>query len=169
MIHKQYQYLKQNTPIQDTLYYKFYSGIYTGSKTFNTGTWDGIIPSGTTFTIELITPEFNKYVGTKAQLYLLYSGFGTNDVTDALITKYMTQNNITSGYFQNSNIYVGDYIGYKSMGRSYGRTSHESLINALINSRYITLSKISNLLKKFVPQFVKENRKLRKLRKFLNK
>lgn len=164
------QCLRQTIPIKDTLYYKFYSGIYTSSKTFNTGTWDGIIPSGVPFSIELVSLEFNKDIGTINQMYVVYSGFGTNDGVDALITKYMTQNNILSGYFQDAKIYVGDTNTYKAVGRDVSYESpQKTLINAIINSRYNIVTKIGNLLKTFVPEMVKENHKLRKLRKFLNR
>lgn len=164
------QYLKQTTPIKDTLYYKFYSGLYTGNKTFNTGVWDGIIPSGTPFSIELVSLELNKKNGTINPLYVVYSGFGTNDTIDALITKYMTQNNIISGYFEDTNIYVGETNTYKGVGRNISNESSEkSLISAIIDSRYKIVTKIGKLLKTYVPQVVKENNKLRKLRKFLNR
>jgi hypothetical protein len=164
------QYLKQTMPIKDTLYYKFYNNIYTGSKSFNTGTWDGIIPSGVPFSIELTSLELNKEIGTINPLYVVYSGFGTNDNIDALITKYMTQNNIVSGYFKDTNIYVGDRNIYKATGRNISyESTQKSLINAIIDSRYIILNKISNLIKKYVPQIIKENRKLRKFNLYLNR
>jgi len=163
------QCLFQSTPIQDTLYYKFYNSIYTGIKDFNTGTWSGIIPSGTPFSIELVSVELNKEIGTKNQFYILYSGFGTNDTIDALITKYLTRNNIESGNFIGTNIYVGEEKTYKGTGRNIDPNPQKSLINAIIDSRYIILTKISNLIKKYVPQIIKENRKLRKLRAYLNR
>jgi len=102
-------------------------------------------------------------------LYVVYSGFGTNDTYDALITKYMTQNNLISGFFYNTNIPVTDKNTIKSIGRAYGINTQESLLNSLIHSRYLIATKLGNLIKKFVPAIVKENRKLRKLRAFLNR
>lgn len=45
--------LKQNTPLSQTLFYKLYEPVYR-KNTFNTGTWNGIIPSGVPFSIETV-------------------------------------------------------------------------------------------------------------------
>jgi len=78
-------YLKQETPIKDTWFYKIYSGVYTsgnGRKLFNTGTWNGIIPSGTNLYIEYIST--NNVVGTTNTEFLItYTGYGTNDDIDS--------------------------------------------------------------------------------------
>jgi hypothetical protein len=77
-------YLQQTTPIKDTWFYKIYSGAYTsnnGKKLFNTGTWNGIIPSGTNLYIEYIST--NNIVGTNNTEFLItYTGYGSNDKTD---------------------------------------------------------------------------------------
>ena len=82
----------------------------------------------------------------------------------------MTQNNTVSGYFKGTNIYVGDRNIYRATGRNISyESTQKSLINAIIDSRYIILTKISNLIKKYVPQIIKENRKLRKFNLYLNR
>jgi hypothetical protein len=61
--------LKQQIPLKDTLFYKLYEPVYR-KNTFNTGTWNGIIPSGTPFSIETVrlknseitTPNLNIYI-----------------------------------------------------------------------------------------------------------
>jgi hypothetical protein len=61
--------LKQQIPLKDTLFYKLYEPVYR-KNTFNTGTWNGIIPSGTPFSIETVrlknseitTPNLNVYI-----------------------------------------------------------------------------------------------------------
>ena len=45
--------LKQSTPLVGTLFYKMYEPLYK-QNTFNTGVWDGVIPSGVPFTIETV-------------------------------------------------------------------------------------------------------------------
>jgi hypothetical protein len=77
-------YLKQTTPLKDTWFYKIYSGVYAtgnGLKSFNTGTWDGVIPSGANLYIEYIST--NDIVGSNNTEFLItYTGYGSNDEND---------------------------------------------------------------------------------------
>lgn len=77
-------YLKQTTPLKDTWFYKIYSGIYSsgnGSKLLNTGTWNGIVPSGTNIYIEYIST--NDTVGSNNTEFLItYTGYGSNNDID---------------------------------------------------------------------------------------
>ena len=80
-------YLKQSTPLKDTWFYKLYSGVYTtgnGLKSFNTGTWNGVIPSGTNIYIQYIST--NDVVGSDNTEFLItYTGYGSNDENDILL------------------------------------------------------------------------------------
>ena len=165
------EYLKQETPISQTLFYKFYSGLYTGSKTFNTGTWNGIIPTGAVFTIELISTELNKKIGTHNQFLIVYSGFGTNDVLDAKINKYIT-NNINSdsitGIVNNTKVQIYENK-IRGVGQGYGHTLASSLDKAKTQARFNVSNKLSQIIKKNLPELIKQNRKYRKLQEFLSR
>jgi hypothetical protein len=165
------EYLKQETPISQTLFYKFYSGLYTGNKTFNTGTWNGIIPTGAVFNIELISTELNKKIGTHNQFFIVYSGFGTNDVLDAKINKYITNNTIedsTTGITKFTNTQVQVYENkISAVGRGYGANSASSLNRARTQARFNISNKLSQIIKNNLPELIKQNRKYKKLQKFL--
>jgi len=162
------EYLKQNTPIKDTLFYKFYSGLYTGSKVFNTGSWDGIIPSGRQITIEFITTELNKEIGMKNDLYLIYSGFGTNDSIDAKCSNYLSHFNSESGLLKNTKIKI-DGSSLVVRGYGFGISEHDAYIKSKDNAKYNILNKLSKMIKTWTPEFIYQNRKFKKLQKFLNK
>jgi hypothetical protein len=81
-------FLKQETPIKDTLFYKLYSGLYTGSKTFNTGVWNGTIPSGTNVFIEYISTNESP-CGTDTDLLVVHKNYGDNSLQDVSIKKAM--------------------------------------------------------------------------------
>lgn len=52
--------LKQTTPLKDTAFYKLYEKIYK-LDSFSTGTWNGIIPQGTPFSIEIVRGSSSVY------------------------------------------------------------------------------------------------------------
>jgi len=64
--------LKQETPINNTMYYKLYEPIYK-KDTFHTGVWNGIIPSGVPFSIETIRTKNAEISTPIINLYLLNS------------------------------------------------------------------------------------------------
>jgi hypothetical protein len=165
----QNQHIKQDLPIKDTLFYKFYSGLYTGSKTFNTGVWNGIIPTGTNVQIELITTELNKRIGTNYPIYFVYTGYGTNDATDIKCTKYLNASVSATGVkFLETNILLeGSQLKVK--GRAYGIDQDDAWIKAQKDAFYNIVSKTSTILKKYVPEFIKVNYKYKKLQKFITK
>lgn len=181
------QHLKQDTAINQTLFYKFYSGLYTGNKTFNLGTWDGIIPSNTLFQIEYISCEFQKELGSNNPFYIIYSGYGTLDPVDSKLTKFMGPSNIiniTTGDFADTyrfNVQGKDYRasshptyvqeGNKifKIGRGVGQDRNVSLTNALINLKYQFFIVYSFLLKTFAVEVIKQNRKFKKLQKFIQR
>jgi hypothetical protein len=162
------QHLKQDIPIKDTLYYKFYNNIYTGSKTFNTGTWDGIIPTGTIVQIELISTEINKTLGTKYPLYFIYTGYGSNDLIDAKCTKYLNSVSSTGETFLDTKFLINNN-NFEIKGRGYGMNEQEAWTNAQKNIKYNINNKVSKILKTYTPEFIKSNSKYKKFQKFLNK
>jgi len=165
----QNQHIKQDRPIKDTLFYKFYSGLYTGSKTFNTGVWNGIIPTGTIVQIELITTELNKRIGTNYPIYFVYTGYGTNDATDIKCSKYLNASVSSTGVnFLDTRIRLdGNLLNVK--GRSYGVDEDDAWIKAQKDAFYNIVSKTSTILKKYIPEFIKSNYKSKKLQKFITK
>jgi len=162
------QYLKQNTPIKDTLFYKFYSGLYTGLKTFNTGTWNGIIPIGINTTIEFISTELNKEIGMNNNLYFVYSGFGTNDTIDAKCSNYLSYFNKENDMIKNTKIKINEG-SILIRGYGYGTNNYQAFAAAKINAKYNFLNKISKIIKTWTPEFIYQNRKYKSLRKFLNR
>ena len=162
------QHLKQDIPIKDTLFYKFYNSIYTGSKTLNTGTWNGIIPTGTVVQIELISTEINKLLGTKYPFYFIYTGYGSNDLTDAKCTKYLNSISSSGNQFLDTRFLVNNGK-FEIKGRGYGTTDQEAWINAQKDIKYNINNKISKILKTYLPEFIKSNSKYKKLQKFITK
>jgi len=162
------QYIKQDISIKDTLFYKFYSGLYTGNKTFNTGTWDGIIPSGTQMAIEFISTELNKEIGMGPNIYFIYSGLGTNDSIDAKCYNYLSHFNEDNGFIKNTKIKI-DGTSLKIRGYGFGNTADEAFVESRYNAKYNFFSKISTIMKTWTPEFIYQNRKYKKLIKFFNK
>jgi hypothetical protein len=72
----------QSTPLKDTYFYKFYNQLH--KNAINTGTWNGIIPSGVRFSVELISTTLNNEIGIKSpsNISVFYSGYGSNDIID---------------------------------------------------------------------------------------
>lgn len=66
--------LKTTTPLINNNYYKLYEPIYRPNA-FNTGTWNGIIPSGTPFQIEVIRTKSNTYGLNNLQLGIYANQF----------------------------------------------------------------------------------------------
>lgn len=161
------QHIRQTTPLKDTLFYKFYSGIYTGSKTLNTGTWDGIIPADTVFQMEIISTELNKEIGMKFPAYIIYTGYGLNDEVDAKCTKYLQH--LTSGETLGDTTFLVNGNSFDVIGRGNGTTKEQSWNNANKNLQYNINSKVSKILKKYIPSVIKQNSKYKKFIKFVNK
>jgi hypothetical protein len=164
----QSDHIQQKTPIKDTLFYKFYNNIYTGSKTFNTGIWNGIIPTGTNVQIEIISTEINKTIGTKIPLYFIYSGYGSNDQIDVKCSKYLNSFAYDEGSVLNTKILIDNNV-LKITGRGHGSNLGQSYYSALKDATYNINSKISNILKNYVSEFIKINNKYKKFIKFVSK
>jgi hypothetical protein len=139
------QHLYQATPLKDTAFYKFYNNLYSSSKTLSTGTWDGIIPSGAVYTIELISTKLNTYIGINKDFYIIYSGFGTNDPLDIKITTAIQD------YFQqNTNLPYLDSRGrgINKTGRGFSNTLYNSIFLAKNRAKQMVFTIINNIFKK---------------------
>ena len=164
-------HLKQNTPISGTAFYQMYSGLYTSAKKFNTGTWNGIIPSGVPFSIELINPLFNTIAGTDDMLYVVYSGYGNYDAIDSKINETISAFNLNKT-FNNMNdlkvpVYQGNLLGV--VGRGEDVIKEKAIQKARQNAKFLLYSKISNVLKNSLPSVLFLNKNLRKFIKFQQK
>lgn len=163
-------FLRQTTPIKDTAFYQMYSGLYNSSRKFNTGVWNGIIPSGSTFKIELLGCEIDteKEVGTNNFLYPVYSGYGKLDRLDTEIYDALSSFNTANYKFNNTNIKVTENNSLYSVGRGRGVTKDAAHDESLKHLRYIIYAKFSNMIKNNIPNILFKNRKLKKLLKFLS-
>jgi hypothetical protein len=125
--------LRQTTPLKDTIFYKLYNSFYSGHKTINTGTWDGIIPANTNFTIEYITTK-NQVVGTNNEFKLFYKNYGDNSDIDIQLQSGMFDGTILNAY------------GYSINNDSYSsiRNSNTNLRRSM-NRRYNEYTKNLNL------------------------
>ena len=137
------QHLYQQTPLKDTAFYKFYNNLYTGSKSLNTGTWNGIIPSGSVYTIELISTKLNTKIGINKDFYMIYSGFGTNDNLDIGITT------ATKNYFEdNFDLpYLSDNQITKT-GKGFSDTLYNAILLAKNRAKQMIFVTINNIFKK---------------------
>jgi hypothetical protein len=151
--------LRQSTPLKDTWYYKFYSGLYSNNKTIATGTWDGVIPSGNSVILEYIGIA-DSYIGTNNELKFIYKNYGDNSYLDKTLRNTF-KNKTVSGV---NNFILRPYIGRKGFGMHPNltvatRLSNNNLRN-LINIEY-------NKQKKQLPsgvQTVIENSKIKRFR-----
>jgi hypothetical protein len=81
-------HFKQTSPLKDTYFYKFYNHLYRdNSKTIATGTWNGIVPSGVKFSVELVSCTLNAEIGivNDRNISVIYSGYGTLDSIDKVL------------------------------------------------------------------------------------
>jgi hypothetical protein len=132
--------LKQTTPLKDTWFYKFYSGLYTNNKTLATGTWDGTIPSGHSITLEYITTKDGR-IGTNNEFRFFYKNYGDNSYIDQTIRNTF-KNPLTTG---SGNFIISEPVLKRGFGLSYNlRKSIEFSNNNLrkgINNSYLQLRK----------------------------
>jgi len=163
------QHLRQQTPIKNTAFYEAYSGIYNGNRTFNTGTWDGIIPARTPFKIELISSAFNEDAGTNHIIYPIYSGFGLFNEKDIKIHESLSSfnSNLDGTEFNNTKVKISEDKNIISMGRGRGDSLAEAYDKAKENLKFINFNKHSNIIKKNVPEILQPNRTLRRFMHFL--
>jgi hypothetical protein len=81
-------HFKQADPLKDTYFYKFYNQLYkNNNKVIATGTWNGIIPSGVRFSVELVSCTLDTEIGivNDRNISVIYSGYGTLDSIDKVL------------------------------------------------------------------------------------
>jgi hypothetical protein len=157
---------KQLVPLKDTPYYKFYNHLYTGSKTLQTGTWDGIIPKGAFVNVEFLSTTLEKEIGFNFDCALIYSGHGTLDNLDTKIVKAYQPYNYYP-ILQKSKISDEAEISYTAYGTANDFTSALDIARA---SAYKQMYKnINKIIKLSVPEIVLLNRKYRKLKMYQQK
>ena len=96
-------HLKQTIPLKDTDFYKFYNFLYSSNKKIATGTWDGIIPANTNFTIEYITTK-NQSVGTNNEFKVFYKNYGDNSQIDLTLISGFFNGEIYDSYAYGTDI-----------------------------------------------------------------
>jgi hypothetical protein len=152
-------YLKQTVPIQNTVYYKLYSGLYTGNKTFNQGTWNGVIPSGTNVFIEYISTN-DRPCGTHMDLLSVHKNYGDNSLQDVTIKKLMgaslSENNTIQKSFVSDSLVSIDDAEWKNF-RNFQKWLKSFYYNKIINYLPYLISE-TNRRKRSKKFFEKENR-----------
>jgi len=182
-------HLKQDEPLKDTYFYKFYNQLYDNEifgKSMATGTWNGIIPSGAYYAIEIITTKLNTEVGTNGgNLSLIYSGYGSLDSIDSalqtgvsavgahkLFPKHTASDRGTyqKRYPYRHNITPpndGAKLTYKAY--SSGPSASESKTISKIKAGKELNLRIRQLVDKVLPNANKKNRKWHKMQKLKQK
>jgi|688.fasta_scaffold10459_4 hypothetical protein len=114
--------LKQTTPLKDTAFYKLYEKIYK-LNSFNTGTWNGVIPQGTPFSIEIVRGASSVY--------------GSTDINFDIYVKdyFVAENTYGSGLY--TNIVTSESSELGTHGTFYG-TALEFSNKSANTARYIT-------------------------------
>jgi hypothetical protein len=152
--------IKQETPLKDTLFYRFYNHLYSADKTLATGTWDGTIPSGSSVTVEIMSTFFDEYFGLSDNLGIFYSG------QDAELNKKIQQtfNNEITGIVPKLYIDSEDKISYTAY------TVNENFHDAKMHAKKIARKKLQQRLtlaaKTEVPEIIFKNTKFIKMEKF---
>lgn len=95
--------LKQNVPLANTNFYKLYEPVYR-KDAINTGTWNGIIPSGTPFQIEVVRTKNGDYGSNNLQfdfysVNYFVSGTGVLSGNGTTHTHYIDDQSIENGLF----------------------------------------------------------------------
>ena len=160
-------HLKQSEPLSSTDFYRFYNKLYSRNtnKTIATGTWDGIIPRGTNFSIEIISTKFNEKVGLNKDLYLVYSGYGSQDLIDLKSRKYLNSR-VAKEYFKNIKHEEAEgAISYTAHVSNISSTNIESFAKKTATKK--VQGYIYRIMQKYIPESVFINSKLRRFKRFL--
>lgn len=158
-------HLKQVTPLSKTPFYKFYNSLYTGAKTLNTGTWDGIIKSGDFVTVELITTSFDKEVGINLDAALIYKNYGLADDLDQEILRAFEPINFLTLFGKTKKNKDGTF-SYNSYVTDADPSAAELYAKIEANKRINKL--LSRTFRLKIPSVVILNRNFRKLHKLNN-
>ena len=166
--------LQQSIPLKNTLFYKLYEPIYR-KDAINTGTWNGVIPSGTPFQIEILRTkndtlgidnnfQFNLY---SKNYFTLFSGY---TVTESGV------NENSSGVFESGvryNYVINNETNEYLNGHFEGKTTLYSEISSR-NAEYLAQQSAykkmrSKLLGTLWDKgFTKTNSKVKKIIKLFN-
>ncbi len=166
--------LQQSIPLKDTLFYKLYEPIYR-KDSINTGTWNGVIPSGTPFQIEILrtkndTPgidnnfKFNLY---SKNYFTLFSGYtitesGVNEISSGVFESGIRYNYIVNN---DTNEYLNGH--FEGKATLYSTISYKNAEYLAQQSAYKKMrSKLLGTL--WDKGFTKSNSKVRKIIKLLN-
>lgn len=183
-------HFRQTIPLKDTYFYKFYNQLYQqNNKTIATGTWNGIIPSGVRFSVELVSTTLENYIGISddQNISIIYSGYGNGDHIDTALQtgisrkgahelfpnpseKYMVSGQVPwhqkrypyRHAFNDQGQLV--YSAYES-----GPTQTDSKNIARITAIKIINSKILQLVNKIFPNLTYKNKKWKSLQSFKQK
>lgn len=145
-LYKVEDHLQQSTPLEDTWFYKLYSGVYqVGNKRLNTGIWNGVIPSGTQLFAEYISTT--DFCGTLNKFVLVHTGYGSNSIEDVNIRAGMINNfkNISPKYFQS--------ISFKSMNDAFWINNlkyQKYKRNAYLNAAMVSQNNLYSPSKKYL-------------------
>jgi hypothetical protein len=144
------QHLIQKEPLKNTPFYKFYTGLFTFSKSINTGTWDGIIPPGVFVNVELLSTTLEEDIGLNDDLYLVYSGIGSRDSLDQVMETGFRRSNFEnvcpSLKIKEDNNQEFEYTAYET-----GPTKYLALINSIQSAKLNMLKRYNILIKNVLP------------------
>lgn len=179
------EHLRQTEPLKQTLFYRFYNDLYKGHKTIATGTWNGIIPSGVHFSVELISTSLNSSNASEKigiqnggnNLSVIYSGYGTEDAIDTDLKEVVSPYGAHEIYPKAEEVFWNQkrypyYHNIDNLGNlvytAYG--SNESIDKAKMVAKHkankAINKRIVGLVNKAFPNLTKKNRKWRKLQAF---
>jgi hypothetical protein len=162
-------HLKQDTPLRDTYFYKFYNKLYSNPshKQISTGTWDGVIPENTNFSIEIISTKLNKKVGLNKDLYIVYSGYGSGDEIDLISQKYINSKHLSENFKNIKFDERNSALTYTSYSTSDSKSNNSEILARKASAKKIQ-SYIYRALKTYLPEAISINKKFRKFYEFLD-
>jgi hypothetical protein len=155
---------KQTTPLKDTIFYKFYNRLYNYGKTIATGTWDGTVPAGAYFSVELISTRFNESFGLSDNLGVYYAGStsGINEKIKNVFNSYTISDYSPS--INNLEPLLIKYTAYASNVSFFKSKMHaKSLARKNLNQ------KMNLALKNGVSELIFENSNSKRMQLFLQK
>lgn len=180
----------QTVPLKDTYFYKFYNQLYgRNNKTIATGTWDGIIPSGVRFSVELVSNTLNEYAGIKngENIAVIYAQYGNEDEIDIALQTGISQNGAHTIYPNPSEKYmVSGQVPwhqkrspYRHAFNDFGQLSYTAFKSGPTETDAVNIAKVAaitkinakllQLVNKIFPDLTYKNKKWRSLQKFKQK
>ena len=175
--------LQQSIPLKNTLFYKLYEPIYR-KDSMNTGTWNGVIPSGTPFQIEILRTkndtlgidsnfQFNLY---SKNYFTLFSGHTITESGGGVTGSQSGSYEISSGVFE-SGIHYNYIINNDTNEYLNGHFEGKATLYSEISSRTAEYLAQQSAYKKMRSKllgtlwdkgFTKTNSKVNKMIKLLN-